>query len=186
MSIIDKLVTDRTQADVNRVKQLNNKLWVDMTEDEKGEWFNGTETEIVYTTDSQQLTFTDGVAYVRLGVVKGAYNYTDLNRVGQALEYLADRLTSIGYPIAVDVKTDWVVSDYIYKPDISDYLEQVETIRGVLALPSGTPQTPAEVLTFSQANDIEKMLVEIEELINKIIVAFSYRYLGTMYCGELI
>ena len=67
-TIIDNLVTDRTQADVERVKALAAKGFAAMTSDEQAEWLAG---------------------------MKGAYNASDLNRVGTALNYLAGRLASI-------------------------------------------------------------------------------------------
>ena len=54
MSIIDTLITDRTEADFDRAKALAAKGWDDMTDDEKAEWRANP---------------------------KGAYNVSDLNRV---------------------------------------------------------------------------------------------------------
>ena len=58
MSIIDTLITNRTQSDVTRWRTLHDKGWGGMTAGEKTEWFAG---------------------------VKGAYNAADLNRVGEAM-----------------------------------------------------------------------------------------------------
>lgn len=52
------LIYDRTQTDVNKIKALNAKGWANMTADEK--------------------------AYYLSGVVKGAYNAADINRVSTA------------------------------------------------------------------------------------------------------
>ena len=52
MSIIDTLITNRTQSDVTRWRTLHDKGWGGMTAGEKTEWFAG---------------------------VKGAYNAADLN-----------------------------------------------------------------------------------------------------------
>ena len=70
MSIIDELITDRTQADVNRVRELALKGWANLTEGEKAEWNAG---------------------------MKGAYNATDLNRVTQAMDYINAELEGYGY-----------------------------------------------------------------------------------------
>ena len=70
MSIIDTLITDRTQADVNRVLTLSAKGWAAMTAAEKEEFEAG---------------------------MKGAYKATDLNRVNAAMEYLDTRLKAMGY-----------------------------------------------------------------------------------------
>ena len=72
MSIIDNLVYDRTQADVDRVFTLKNKILTEglssLSAEEKTEYMAG---------------------------MKGAYNYGDMNRVGQAVAYIANRMTSL-------------------------------------------------------------------------------------------
>lgn len=70
MSIIDTLITDRTQADVNRALALSAKGWAAMTAAEREEFAAG---------------------------MKGTYNATDLNRVNAAMEYLDTRLKAMGY-----------------------------------------------------------------------------------------
>ena len=72
MSIIDELITDRTQADVDAVRELLLKV------------SGGTAT-------------AEEIAQFNLAKEKGAYNYTDLNRVIQAMDYLNERLAGYGY-----------------------------------------------------------------------------------------
>lgn len=71
MSIIDNLVTDRSQADVDSLRALLARGAANWTAEELSE-FN-------------------------LARSKGAYNYTDLNRVTEAMDYLNDRLVGYGY-----------------------------------------------------------------------------------------
>ena len=71
MSIIDELITDRTQSDVTHWKELHDKGWAGMTDEEKAEW--------------------------NTAAMKGAYNYTDLNRVTEAMDYLDETFTRYGY-----------------------------------------------------------------------------------------
>ena len=68
------LVTDRTQADVNRVKQIAEKIK------------NGTASE-------------SELAEFNSAAIKGAYNYTDLNRVTAAMETLKAKLEGYGYAV---------------------------------------------------------------------------------------
>lgn len=68
---LDNLIFDRTQADVDRVKTLTQRLIAGTaTDTEKSEWLAG---------------------------MKGAYNYADLNRVTAAMDYLNDYFLSLGY-----------------------------------------------------------------------------------------
>ena len=115
-TIIDTLITGRTQADVERVKALAGKGFAGMTADEQAEWLAG---------------------------MKGAYNASDLNRVGTALNYLAGRLASIcGKSITWTAKTDWAATDIITASQAETYRQQIQTIRDALAYPAGTPDAP--------------------------------------------
>lgn len=155
-TIIDTLVTDRTQADVERVKALAAKGFSAMTADERAEWLAG---------------------------MKGAYNASDMNRVGTALNYLAGRLGPIcGKSITWTAKTDWAVTDIITASQAAEYRRQIQNIRDALAYPAGTPDAPQmKRLTYTGANDIERILTICEELI--VNVAKSFRYTGAAECA---
>ena len=71
MSIIDNLITDRSQSDVDALRALLSRGKANWTAEELAE-FN-------------------------LARSKGAYNYTDLNRVTAAMEYINERLNGYGY-----------------------------------------------------------------------------------------
>ena len=94
MSIIDTLITNRTQADVDSLLALYAKPKAMWTVEEWNEFL--------------------------LGNHRGAYNATDMNRVLDALDYLADRVTEFGYQ-----KPD------IKRPNIT------EVIPGTSRLPEG-------------------------------------------------
>lgn len=91
MSIIDNLVYDRTQADVDRVFTLKNKILTEglssLSAEEKTEYMAG---------------------------MKGAYNYGDMNRVGQAVVYIANRMTSLPGQLAAYRAEKGVADDPIY------------------------------------------------------------------------
>lgn len=155
-TIIDTLITNRTQADVERVRKLAAKGFAAMTADERAEWLAG---------------------------MKGAYNASDLNRVGTALNYLAGRLASIcGKSITWTAKTDWAVTDIITASQAEAYRKQVQSIRDALTYPAGTPDAPElGRLTYTGANDIERILTLCEELI--VNVAKSFRHTGAAECA---
>ena len=155
-TIIDTLITDRTQADVERVKALAAKGFAVMTADEQAEWLAG---------------------------MKGAYNAADLNRVGTALNYLAGRLGAIcGRSITWTAKTDWAATDIATASQAVEYRRQIQAIRDALTYPAGTPDAPElGRLTYTGANDIERILALCEELIDNITKAF--RYTGAAECA---
>lgn len=72
MSVIDTLITDRTQADVDRARELTKKLNAGTaTVEELAEW--------------------------NIVALKGCYDYADLNRVSEAIQYLDAMLKRNGY-----------------------------------------------------------------------------------------
>lgn len=154
------LITDRTRGDVLRWQELRNKGFSNMTTDERAEWVAG---------------------------MKGAYKMSDLNRVGECLNYLRDRLSLASY-IPADsftAKTDWSASDVPTGADLTYYLGCVSTVREGLSQFATTPPTPADTggLNCTEANNIEKILLDVETLINNMLQARYF--LNDLYCGEV-
>lgn len=160
-TIIDSLITDRTQADVDCVRELAAKGFAAMTAAEQAEWLAG---------------------------MKGAYNASDLNRVGTALNYLAGRLASLcGKDIQRAAKTDWGLTDVITASQASVYRQQIQDVRNALTYPAGTPAAPEiDRLTYTDANDIERILALCETLIDNVIKAFRYTGAAECAAGGLI
>lgn len=147
MSVIDTLIFDRTEADVERVKTLALKGVDGMSAAELTEWIAG---------------------------MRGSYNATDLNRVGQAINYIAAELATYDISVTVNPKTDWAVTDIPTAAQLTAYLAEVSTIRSALPTPSNVPAVPndMEYLTYQKANDIEQILYEIDLLVQNMIAVF--------------
>lgn len=119
------------------------------------------------------------------GTEKGFYNASDLSRVGAACGYVAGRLRACGYAAEVVAKIDWTMADIPTESDCARYLENVRVLRDVLALGDGTPGVPEsmEFLDCMQANDIEKILEDVDDSIVRMMAAYCYA--GEIYGGEL-
>lgn len=152
------LITDRTQADVERYAELQAKGWQGMSDDEKAEW----------------KTF-----------LKGAYNYTDLNRVESAVEYVANRLTQAGYVTSLVVKKDWAKDDKPTLADMKRYMQNISDIREALTTLVDTPEAPTadKKLTYEMANAMEQILIDINSLVTLMLCAYFYS--NDIYCGEV-
>lgn len=152
------LITDRTQTDVRRWRELRNKGWSNMTAEERAEWESS---------------------------LKGAYNYTDMNRVEAAVEYVAERLREIGYTVALNTKSDWDVTDKPTLADLNRYYSNVAQLREVIRVYQTTPITPTteKKLDYQMANNLEQILVDIDELIGKTREAWYFS--GEIYTGEV-
>jgi len=111
----------------------------------------------------------------------GHYNATDLNRVGQAVQYVADLLNGYGYQVSVGPKTDWTPEDIPRASDMAQYLADLNAIKdkfyGTTPLPEGMDD-----LTHDDANNIGKLLDEIEAYINRMVAGF--RKCGTFRSGQ--
>lgn len=154
-----QLITDRVQADVDRVDYLAGRVSAGTaTAAEQTEW------------DSD---------------LKGAYNASDLNRVGAAVAYVAGRLTGYGYAVTVNPKQDWTGSDIPTAGQMATYLQDVAALRGAIAVMNSTPPTPdsASGLTWREANDIERILLDVDELLTRMAAAWFYS--GDLYAGEV-
>lgn len=153
------LITNRTQADVDRVATLTARVSAGTATDaEKTEWASD---------------------------LKGAYNASDLNRVGAAVSYVAGRLNGYGYAVAVSPKQDWTVSDIPTAGDMETYISDVAALRGAIAVMASTPPTPdsANNLTWQEANNIEQILLDVDELLTRMAAAWFYS--GDLYAGEV-
>lgn len=123
---------------------------------------------------------------VAQGTEKGSYNSGDLNRVGAAMAYLRDRLTDAGYVVEITPKTDWREADAPTQEDMTLYLGCLGTLRGVVALPPGTPETPTTMdgLTYTTANNIEIILETVDRMLTNSLAAVWYS--GEIYSGEVM
>lgn len=152
---LDNLVFDRTQADVSRLKTLTQKLISGTaTAGEKAEWLAG---------------------------MKGAYNYADLNRVGDAVDYLTETLADMGYSATTVTKTNWVESDIPIQTQMAQYLTNIHNLRN--CLPYVAPNAPNDMqkLTYTEANNIEEILYTLENVLLAMQENFLLRQANTLF-----
>jgi hypothetical protein len=156
-----ELVTDRTQHHVTRLKQLRSIGWNNMSESQKAEY--------------------------RGYAARGAYNYTDLNRVESAVAELSQLL---GLGLKTNVYWDAesipsrVTSGSLLNPD--RYLNNVVAIRDACATLTDEEFPPLpesmEKLTYEGANNIEKVL----EIAYRCVSGDSSGVLGKGVLGKMV
>lgn len=179
---MEKLIFNRTQQDVDDLVYILD---------------NGGFAHIILTSSDgyhmqtkffQNLVFLDKLEDDHLG----AYNPSDLNRVGRAVTEIAQILRRHGYSnVLVDMKTDWTYPDITTgttssatSTEMTHYLDEVKKVRNVLKLFSDTPKVPdsMEHLNYVMANDIEKILFDIYTMLSNIEKAWYYS--GDLFAGE--
>ena len=116
---------------------------------------------------------------------KAYYNYTDLNRVQEAADYLSSRLANFGYSASLNALPTWTENDIPTVPQMEQYLENIVTLKETISLPPDTPELPASIqkLTYQGANDIERLLFILEQTINQLLSSFARSGEWSFWCG---
>lgn len=144
---------------MQRYYYFRDKIWTDLTEEEKAEFSAG---------------------------LKGTYNYTDFLRVENAVLYLSNLLNQYGYRNIVKLSSEETFRpDYTRtKEEIITYLDNIATLQKVYYNSNWIDELPTieEWLDYNGANTIEEILLDIENLIQKMTSMF--RYSGTFNAGE--
>lgn len=151
------LVTDRTRGDVEKLKGLNARGWEKLSPEEK-DWV---------LDESQRKN--------------GAYGPSDLNRVGEAVAYLADWFQRDGYALDVRPKTDWTKEDFQRRSQMDRYLSDVRSVRDELAGDTPLPDSMIK-LDWRGANHIEEALLEAQSGLMR--MEQNYIYAGEGFSGE--
>lgn len=143
-----ELITDRTQYHVALLNRLRRKRWSSMSASEKAAWYGD--------------------------AAKGAYNYTDLNRVEMAVKELA---TELGLNLVT--KTNWTLWDVPVASEMDRYLGNVVAIRDACPKEVDFPTLPDSMsgLTHEGANSIEEVLLLVYENLHNCV-------LGEFVLGE--
>lgn len=158
---LPQLITDRTQNDVEEAKRIRAKL-----------------------ASGEVLTDAESAAY--FAGLRGCYNASDMNRVGNAVRYIADRLNAEGYGVVVHPRIGWTMKDIVRKSDWKAYLDEVQKLRYVLTLLPTTPEITDAMydgIDHIEANHIEQILVDLDTLITRMIAGFYYS--GELFAGEV-
>lgn len=109
--------------------------------------------------------------------LKGAYNNSDLNRVEKKVEELYNILKGYSYDDRIEViKTDWERTDFFKAEDGKRYLSNIRKLISSYFVKNDTPRLPSTMdkLSYEDANAIEQILEDIEEIITNMEQVFIY------------
>ena len=215
MSVLDTLITDRTLADVQRLKYLMSLGWANMTPAEQNEYLSGggaplydANNEQLFDSQNEPLYSNDSG-----GTQKGAYNYTDLNRVETAVDYVADELVQadtdirqyatdmgVSWDVAFEVpydpsdysltvKTDWDEEDIPSATQMARYIGNLILIRDAIPDASNAwiPDS-MNMIDYEIANNIEKLLIDVDVAVALLVATkegLIRSALAVNYSGEI-
>ena len=101
---------------------------------------------------------------------EGFYEATDLNRVGLAVKYIAERLLASGYNVHVSPKTDWMDDEWLTPATAAAYLADVRELQRHLAMMESTPTLASDLEFFDwrEANYVEKILKDLDTMLTSV------------------
>lgn len=147
---------------------------------------------LVYNRTAQDVETARTQRGTTLTPLKGCYNVSDLNRVESAVKLLAVALTSSGYPVEVtpvlkgskSEDREWQEGDIVRRAQLTTYLVNVQRLRDAYytLTETGALPAPEDKLGYVGANNIEKVLADIDLLIGW--MKSSYRRCGTFRAGN--
>ena len=149
-------VYDRTESDVQRAQFLRARKWDELSAGERAEWAGG---------------------------LKGSYNAGDLTRVDGNTAIIAQAVLAASLPVSVTGTKTWNMVDIPARIQMERIRQNVLALRNALPMPASLPAVPAtlEQMTFTKANDIERILWMVNLLIDSI--PKNMRYVNTFQVG---
>lgn len=128
-----------------------------------------------------------------MGIVVKAWDATsgygpdELNRVESNTQYLADYLSSAGYPVVLEpVKTDRDMTGYEFSDSLSRVERNIDALRQAFMAPPGyqSPKAWAAGMrhNYIDANRLERNLQLLYDWLVAVVAGF--KVCGTFTCGE--
>lgn len=118
----------------------------------------------------------------------GPYDWRDFNRVGTFVAEVVDVLSKAGYKADVVTKTDWTRQSIQTRQDMAQYIANIQTLRNILAFHPETPAAPDTIrfLTYQKANDIERILLELEIQLESMMRVYPKAAMPWAYAGGML
>lgn len=149
------MITDRTQADVDNAAQIRDNF-----------------VKKFKPLTDEQITALE----------RGTMTVNTLNRIENKQAELKNLLNGIGYWNTKIANKEWTAGDIFTKDDFQRIIDNENTLRGAFFTYASTPATPSISFHYSDINDLEKVLFDLDVMIND--VKSNYRECGGFECGE--
>ena len=193
-------IFDRTQEDVDfAIRKIAEWITYNISSAEYDEKVRVENEELILregyvTTNSDKLILQgDGRAYteagalvVKIGVVydlKGCVNLIDLNRIEGNIAYLSEKLTEVDYPSNILTK-QWNKGDLPTEIDIQRIISNIHSLVDSFYQPNHAPTLPSSMLSYEDANSIERNIDLIKYLLDCMVN--SFKKVGSYKSGATI
>lgn len=148
------MITDRTASDVSLAKTLRAKL-------QSGQTLSEAEISIME---------------------RGTMTINTLNRIENKQAELKRLLANEGYYKTPIQNKTWEYTKYFKESEFQRILNNLNVLRNAFFVYADTPGTPPISFHYENINALEKVLFDIETMLNDMIDRF--RECGTFECGE--
>lgn len=149
------MITDRTQTDVD------NAIYLRKTKVQKLHPLTSTEVETME---------------------RGTITINTLNRIESKQTELKQLFHNMGYWNTDISNRTWGYSDIFNFDNFSQIIDNLNVLKSAFFVYDDTPKTPPVSYCYYDINDIEKILVDLDVMIND--VKSNYRECGMFECGE--
>lgn len=113
---------------------------------------------------------------------KGFITYVTLNRIEGKENELKTLLNGLFYFVQDFQNKSWTTADIFDETELPRIIENTVKLRDAFYVRDDTPDTPTAIYYFENINAIEKILNDIDELINNMRTHF--RECGTFESGD--
>ena len=148
------MITDRTANDVSLAKTLRAKL-------QSGQSLSDAEISIME---------------------RGTMTINTLNRIENKQAELKELLENVGYYNTPIQNKTWEYTECFKENEFQRILNNLNVLRNAFFVYTDTPGTPPISFHYENINALEKVLFDIEAMLNDMIDRF--RECGTFECGE--
>lgn len=111
---------------------------------------------------------------------RGTMTVNTLNRIENKQTELKNLLNDMGYWNTQIVNREWTAGDIFTKDDFQRIIDNENTLRDAFFSYASTPATPSVSFHYSDINNLEKVLFDIDVMIND--VKSNYRECGEFEC----
>lgn len=132
---------------------------------------------VMLTIGTERIPYVPYVEILPNDTTKGAYNYSDLNRVERAVSELSEL-----YGLNLETKTDWGMWDVPTATDAVRFIFNVKKVRQAAWNRGSVVAAPDSMsgLNFNDANNIEKIVSAAHEHTDRVCRT------GELFSGEVI
>lgn len=149
------MITNRTQADIDEAKEIRENY-----------------VKQFKTLTSEQLTTLE----------RGMMTVTTLNRIESKQDELKNLFNDMGYwNTNITNKINWTEGEMFTEGDFQRIIDNENVLRNAFFVYKDTPKTPKMSFHYEDINSLEKILEELDVMIND--VKSNYRECGTFECG---